>query len=59
LGLTDADDIELEATLEELALDLRRDAVEADVALGEDSAGHREDIEVEGGMTERRRKASC
>lgn len=34
--LTDADDVELEATLEQLALDLGRDAVETDVALGVD-----------------------
>ena len=34
--LTNADDVELEATLDELALDLRGDAVETDVALGVD-----------------------
>lgn len=32
-GRTDADDIELETALEQLALDLLRDAVETDVAL--------------------------
>lgn len=35
-GLADTDDIELEAALEELLLDLVGDAVETDVALGED-----------------------
>lgn len=34
--LTDADDIELEAPLEQLLLDLSSDAVKTDVALGED-----------------------
>jgi len=38
-GLADADDIELEAALEELLLDLVGDAVETDVALGEDGRG--------------------
>lgn len=33
-GRTNADDIELETTLEELALNLRRDAVETDMAVG-------------------------
>jgi len=33
---TDADDIELKATLQELALNLGCDAVETDMALGED-----------------------
>ncbi len=33
---TDADDVELEATLEQLALNLRRDAVETDMAVGVD-----------------------
>lgn len=37
--LTNADDVELETTLQELALDLRRDAVETNVALGVDGAG--------------------
>jgi hypothetical protein len=35
-GLTDTDDIELEAALQELLLNLVGDAVETDVALGED-----------------------
>lgn len=40
--LTDTDDIELESTLEELALDLGRDAIETDVALGVNrGSGHR------------------
>lgn len=34
VGRTDADHVELKATLEELALNLSCDAVEADVALG-------------------------
>lgn len=34
--LTNADDVELETTLEELALDLAGDAVETNVALGVD-----------------------
>jgi hypothetical protein len=34
--LTDADDVELEAALQQLLLNLRRDAVEADMALGVD-----------------------
>ena len=39
--LTDADDVELEPALQELALDLRGDAVETDVALGVDGgSGH-------------------
>jgi len=40
---TDADDIELEASLQQLLLDLLRDAVETNVASGEDSVplGHR------------------
>jgi hypothetical protein len=38
-ALTNADDVELETTLQELALNLRGDAVETDMALGEDSAG--------------------
>jgi hypothetical protein len=33
---TDADDIELKSTLQELALNLGRDAVETDMALGVD-----------------------
>ena len=33
---TDTHDIELETTLQELALDLRGDAVETDMAVGED-----------------------
>ncbi len=33
--LTNADDVELETTLQELALDLGRDAVETNMALGE------------------------
>jgi len=38
---TNADNIELEAALQELALNLRGDAVETDMALGEDSGrGH-------------------
>lgn len=39
---TNADDIELEATLQKLLLDLRSDAVETDMASGEDclSLGH-------------------
>lgn len=36
---TDADNVELEATLEEFLLDLRGDAVETDVALGEHALG--------------------
>ena len=47
--LTDTDDVELETTLQELALDLRGDAVETDMALGGDGAGgngrHLEGIE--------------
>ena len=35
--LTNADDVELEATLQELLLDLRGDAVETDMAPGKDS----------------------
>lgn len=40
--LTDANDIELETTLQELTLNLRCDAVETDMALGEDGGrgGH-------------------
>lgn len=39
--LTDADDIELEASLQELALNLGGDAVETDVTVGEHrGAGH-------------------
>lgn len=39
--LTDTDDIELEAALQQLLLDLGRDAVETDMALGSDGArGH-------------------
>jgi hypothetical protein len=38
-GLADTDDIELEAALEELLLNLVGDAVETDVALGEDGRG--------------------
>ena len=39
---TNADDVELEATLEQLALDLGCDAVETDMALGVDGgSGHR------------------
>ena len=34
--LTDADDVELEATLDKLLLDLLGDAVETDIALGVD-----------------------
>ena len=34
---TDTDDIELETTLQELALNLRRDAVETNMAVGVDS----------------------
>lgn len=37
---TDTDDIELEAALKELALDLGGDAVEADVAVGDDRVLH-------------------
>jgi hypothetical protein len=38
---TNANDVELEATLQELALNLRGDAVETNMALGEDGAcGH-------------------
>lgn len=37
MKLTDADDVELEATLQELALDLAGDAVETDMALGVDA----------------------
>lgn len=33
-GLTNTDDVELEAALQELALDLRSDAVEPNMALG-------------------------
>ena len=41
VDLTNADDVELETTLQELALNLRGDAVETDMALGEDAArGH-------------------
>jgi hypothetical protein len=36
--LTNADDVELETTLQELALNLRRDAVETDMGLGVDAA---------------------
>lgn len=40
--LTNTDDIELESALEKLALDLGRDAVETDMALGVDGRwGHR------------------
>lgn len=39
LRRTDTDDVELETTLEKLLLDLSRDAVETDVALGEDRRG--------------------
>ncbi len=39
---TNADDVELEAALEQLALDLGCDAVETDMALGVDGgSGHR------------------
>lgn len=37
--LTNADDVELETTLQELLLNLRSDAVETDMALGVDSVG--------------------
>lgn len=37
--LTNADDVELETTLQELALDLGGDAVETDMALGVDGVG--------------------
>ena len=37
--LTNADDVELETALQQLALNLRGDAVEPDVASGEDSIG--------------------
>jgi hypothetical protein len=47
--LTDTDDVELETTLQELALDLGGDAVETDMALGGNGAGgngrHLEGIE--------------
>ena len=36
---TNADDIELETALQELALNLRRDAVETDMAVGVDGGG--------------------
>jgi len=39
--LTDADNIELEAAFEKLALNLGRDAVETDMALGVDSRHRR------------------
>lgn len=42
---TDADDIELEAALEELALDLGGDAVETNVAVGHDAVLHGRHIE--------------
>lgn len=35
---TNADDIELETTLQELLLNLRSDAVETDMALGKDGS---------------------
>lgn len=38
-SLTNADNVELETALQELALDLRRDAVETDMALGENGGG--------------------
>lgn len=47
--LTNADDVELETTLQELALDLRRDAVETNMALGVDGAGGIGGHRVEGG----------
>ena len=37
--LTNADNVELKAALQELLLDLGSDAVETDVALGEDTLG--------------------
>lgn len=37
--LTDANDVELEATLQELTLNLGCDAVKTDMALGEDGGG--------------------
>lgn len=48
---TDADDIELEAALEQLALNLGGDAVETDVGLGVDGgrAHGRHDCELVGG----------
>ena len=47
--LTNADDVELEATLQELALNLRGDAVETDMALREDGVlGHGHFDEVGG-----------
>jgi hypothetical protein len=39
MGRTNADDVELEAALQQLLLDLRSDAVETDVGLGEDGVG--------------------
>lgn len=38
--LTNADNVELKAALQELLLDLGGDAVETDVALGEDALRH-------------------
>lgn len=37
--LTNADDVELETTLQELLLNLRSDAVETDMALGVNGVG--------------------
>jgi hypothetical protein len=39
MGRTNADDVELEAALQQLLLDLRSDAVETDMGLGEDGVG--------------------
>ena len=38
--LTDANDVELEPTLEQLALNLSCDAVKPDMALGDDRTGN-------------------
>lgn len=48
-SLANADDVELEATLQELALNLGRDAVETDMALRSDGAG-RNGRHLEGGV---------
>ena len=45
LTRTDADNIELEAALKELALDLGGDAVKTDVAVGEDGVLHGRHLE--------------
>ena len=55
---TNADDVELETALQELALNLGGDAVETDMAVGEDGVGHgrhKKDVKGDGGLRVRER----